>query len=229
MYRTRPLDAVSVICTCGQGTTTDSNGNYYIVVHREDSVYFSYLGRSTMKYPVSSVNTLTGFDIALHVDPVTLKEISVMPRNYRQDSLQNRKDYEQIFDFRKPGFRLTSPSSGTGVGVDLDELINALRVGRTRRILAFQRRLEDEEHDKFIDHRFTPYVVKQVTHLEGPELDTFMAIYRPTYLFCEVATDYDFLEYIKLAYKLYQKAPKIRPGDLKKENIYPGLKNPYRP
>ena len=218
MYRTRPLEAVSVISTSGKGTTTDSNGNYSITVRPEDSIYFSYLGRSTVKYPVSTINTYSSFDIALHVDPLELKEVSVMPHNYHMDSLQNRRDYEKIFDFKKPGFKLTSPSEGAGVGVDLDELINVFRFGRTRRILAFQRRLEDEEQQKFVDHRFSHYIVKKVTHLDNEELDSFMLQYRPSYLFCEVASDYDFLEYIKLAYQQYKKGGRGRPGEMKKEN-----------
>jgi hypothetical protein len=220
MYRTRPLDAVSVVSTSGRGTTTDSNGNYMITVRSEDSIYFSYLGRSTVKYPVSTINTLSSFDIALHVDPVELKEVRVMPRNYRMDSLQNRRDYAKAFDFKKPGFKITDPSSGAGVGVDLDELINLLRVNRTRRNLAFQRRLEEEEKDKFIDHRFSRYTVKKITHLDNEELDSFMLKYRPSFLFCELATDYDFLEYIKLAYQQYKKEGKARGGELKRENPY---------
>ncbi len=42
MYRTRPLTAVSVISTSGKGTTTDSNGNYMIIVQEQDSLSFSY-------------------------------------------------------------------------------------------------------------------------------------------------------------------------------------------
>lgn len=210
MYRTRPLDAVSVVCTSGRGTITDSNGNYTITVRPDDSIYFSYLGRSTVKYPVSTINTLSGFDIALHVDPIELKEVRVMPHNYHMDSIQNRRDYAKAFDFKKPGFKLTSPSSGSGVGVDLDELINMLRINRTRRNLAFQRRLEDEEKDKYIDHRFSRYIVKKITHLDNEELDSFMIKYRPTYLFCVIATDYDFLEYIKLVYQQYKKEGRAR-------------------
>jgi hypothetical protein len=212
MYRTKPLEAVSVMCTSGAGTATDSNGNYYIVVRPEDSIYFSYLGRSTIKYPVLTINSYSSFDIALHVDPTTLKEISVMPRNYRMDSLQNRKDYARIFDFRKPGLKLTEPTSGgLGVGVDLDELINVFRFQRTRRLQAFQQRLIEEEQDKFIDHRFSPSVVIRVTHLQPPELDTFMIRYRPSYSFCQRASDYELMDYIKLAYEDYLNDKKPRP------------------
>jgi hypothetical protein len=217
MYRTRPLDAVSVICTSGKGTITDSNGNYMITVQPHDSIYFSYLGRSTTKYPVSAINSLSGFDIALHVDPLELKEVRVMPQNYHMDSLQNRRDYAKVFDFKKPGFHLTSPSSGSGVGVDFDEIVNMFRVNRNRRYLAFQSRLIEEEHDKYVDHRFSAYIVKKVTHLDGDELDSFMAKNRPSYWFCVTATDYDFLDYIRLAYGEYKKGNRFRPGEMKRD------------
>jgi len=213
MYRTRPLDGVSVISTSGRGTATDSNGNYSIQVNREDSIYFSYLGRATAKYAVSGLNASSSFDIALHVDPLELKEVKVMPQNYRMDSLQNRKDYEKYFDFKKPGFKITSPTTngGLGAGVDLDELINVFRFQRTKRMVAFQKRLVEEEQDKFVDHRFSKYVVKKTTRLNGDELDSFMVKYRPSYEFCKRATDYDFLDYIKLAYQQYKKDRKENP------------------
>jgi hypothetical protein len=213
MYRTKPLDGVSVIKVSGGGTTTDSNGNYSIQVDFRDSIYFSYLGKATVKYAVSQMNSAAGFDLALHVDPTELKEVKVMPRNYHYDSLQNREDYAKYFNFKKPGFKINPASSGDGlgVGVDLDELINVFRFQRTRRIQAFQRRLEDEEQDKYVDHRFNRSIVLKVTHLEGDELDSFMVKYRPSYGFCQHSTDYDLFDYIKLAFREYQKDKKERP------------------
>ena len=111
--------------------------------------------------PVRSINSFTGFDIALHVDPLELKEVRVMPQNYRMDSLKNRKDYEKIFDFKKPGFKISDAAKGLGVGVDLDELIEMFEFNKKRRTLAFQHRLIDEEREKFIDHKFNrKYVIK---------------------------------------------------------------------
>ncbi len=211
MYRTKPLDGVSVICTSGRGTATDSNGNYALVVDLKDSIYFSYLGKETMKYPIKDINYYSGFDISLHVDPVTLKEIRVMPHNYRDDSLQNRKDYEKIFDYKKPGFKITDGSGGLGAGVDLNSLIEMFERNKINRTKAFQRRLEDEEQDKYVDHRFARSVVLKITHLEGDELDSFMVKYRPSYAFCKKATDYDLYDYIKLAFSEYQKDRKDRP------------------
>ncbi len=126
MYRTRPLDGVSVMSVLGRGTATDSNGNYVVTVRWEDSIFFSYLGRATAKYAVSGINSSTGFDIALHVDPTELREVRVMPKDYHMDSLQNRKDYEKYFNFKKPGVKVsgTNGNDGLGVGMDLNELIN---------------------------------------------------------------------------------------------------------
>jgi CarboxypepD_reg-like domain len=216
MYRTKPLDAVSVVSTSGKGTVTDSNGNYILVVDPEDSISFSYLGRSTVKYPVNSINPAVGFDIALHVNPTELKEVRVAPRDYHMDSLHNREEYERVFDFKKPGFELTSPSSGSGVGLDLDALINMFRFNRTRRMLAFQRRLIEEEQDKFIDHRFTRGLVKKITHLDGEQLDSFMVRFRPSYDFTRISTDYEFQEYIKLAYDQYREGKRMG-GELRKQ------------
>jgi hypothetical protein len=213
MYRTRPLDRVSVVSSSGRGTTTDTNGYYQITVSYDDSIYFSYLGRATIKYPVKEINTLSNFDIALHVDPTELKEVRVMPRSYHDDSLQNRKDYEKYFDFKKPNpFTITDGSAGLGMGAgfDLDQIIRYFQFDRTRRLKAFQRRLEEDEQDKYIDHRFNPSIVLKVTHLQGDELDSFMVKYRPSYSFCKRATDYDLLEYTKLAFTEYQKDLKDR-------------------
>jgi hypothetical protein len=221
MYRTKPLDRVSVVCSCGSGTITDSNGNYFIRVYQSDSLRFSYLGRATQMFPVSMMNATTGFDIALHVNPTELAEVRIAPRNYYMDSLQNRKDYEKIFNYKKPGLALSDGSSGSGVGLDLDEIINMFRFKRNRRLLAFQERLIEDEQDKFIDHRFTRYIVKKIIGLDGNALDSFMFRFRPSFYFTKTSSDYEFYAYIKLAYQDYQSQLKARSYPRKKEETYP--------
>ncbi|HEX3935584.1 MAG TPA: hypothetical protein VHW43_12945, partial [Puia sp.] len=82
---------------------------------------------------------------------------------------------------------------------------------KIHRAKAFQGRLIDEEHDKYVDHRFNRSVVLKLTHLQGDELDSFMIRYRPSYEFCKKATDYDLYDYVKLAFQEYQKDRKDRP------------------
>jgi hypothetical protein len=201
MYKTHPLEAVSVISSSGRGTLTDANGNYIIRVNQTDSLSFSYLGRATQMFAVKDMNPSTGFDIALHVNPEMLGEVQVAPRNYHMDSLQNRIDYEKSFNYKKPGLKLSSPGSGgLGVGLDLDALINMLKFKQIHRAEAFRSRLINDEEEKFIDHRFSRYIVKKITHLDGDRLDSFMVAFRPSYEFAKAATDYEFYDYIKLAF-----------------------------
>ena len=71
-------------------------------------------------------------------------------------------------------------------------------------MLSFQRRLIEQEQDKFIDHRFNKQVVRRLTNLSGEALDSFMVMYRPTYEFALVSSDYDFQSYIKKCYEQFK-------------------------
>ncbi|HYE56255.1 MAG TPA: hypothetical protein VD996_15505, partial [Chitinophagaceae bacterium] len=210
--RAAPLAGVSVISSAGHGTATDSLGRYTIVVDESDSLAFSFLNRSTVKFPVKAIPNIFQFDISLHVPVSELPAVRVMPRNYRMDSIQNRRDYAKAFDFRKPGIGISTSPSG-GVGLDINQFINMFRFRYNRRMLGFQKRLLQEEEDKFIDQRFTRGVTRRVTGLAGDSLIQFMKLYRPSYEFTKFSTDYEFQEYIKLA------AIEFRSGEARKEEF----------
>jgi hypothetical protein len=196
--RALPLPSVSVMSTSGKGTSTDSTGRYTIMVAETDSISFSFLNKPTMKFPVKGIQNVFQFDISLHVPVSELPAVRVQPRNYRMDSMQNRRDYAKAFDFKKPGIGI-STSPGGGVGLDLEEFINIFKFRYNKRMLSFQRRLVREEEDKFIDQRFTRAVTRRITGLYGDSLNHFMRMYRPSYEFTRFSSEYDFLEYIKLA------------------------------
>lgn len=206
MSKTIPLPSVSVLSSSGTGTVTDSTGAYTLLVNETDSIWFSYLNKPTPKFAVSSINLYNGFDISLHVPVTELKEVKIMPRSYKRDSLQNRLDYAKAFDFKKPGISLSNPNSGQfGVGLDLDAFINMFNFRKNRRMAHFRERLIQEEQDKFIDHRFTKALVKKITKLSGAGQDDFMKKFRPSLEFTSTSTDYEFAEYIKLAWQEYER------------------------
>jgi len=162
-----------------------------------------------MKYPVDTITHPQNFDVALYVDVRWLPEVKVRTSDYRYDSIQNRLEYAKIFNFKKPGLKLsqTAPSSyvpgSLTVGFDLDEIINAFRFRRNRQILSFQQRLIQDEQDKYIDHRYSKYLVKRLTNLDGKELENFMVIYRPTYEEVQGMNDLELGYYIEQCYKNY--------------------------
>lgn len=213
--RTYPMEAVSVLSSSGRGTTTNSEGFYEIEVSEKDSIWFSYLNKPTVRFPVLKITNPFEFDISLHVSVPILKEVKIRPRNYKQDSLQNRLDYAKVFNYEKPKLKAVTPQYGAAAGFDLDALINMFRFRHTKSMVAFQKRLLQDEHDKFIDHRFNKAVVRRLTQLTGNELDSFMRIYRPTYSFTLMAGDYEFQEYIKNAFANFQRG--IAPSPALKE------------
>lgn len=203
--RNFPLEMVSVMATSGSGTVTNSDGYYEIRVTEKDSIWFSYLNKPTVKFAVLKISNPMQFDISLQVHVPVLKEVKVFPRNYKLDSIRNRQDYAKIFNYQKPGLKLVSPQYGAGVGLDLDELINAFRFRRNKSMLAFQQRLLLQEEEKFIDYRFNKAMVRRLTLLEGADLERFMQQFRPSYLFTKLSGDYEFRYYIKQSLYRYKR------------------------
>ncbi|MGZ3852509.1 MAG: hypothetical protein ACXVLT_03270 [Flavisolibacter sp.] len=198
------IEAVTVTSTGGKMTMTDSLGRYQISVGEKDSVWFSYLGKPTPKYPVLKMPDVNQFDIALRLKSDIMQEVIVRNRSYRQDSIQNRKDYAKVFDFHRPNIASMTTIGPTGAGIDLDELIRVFQFKKNKSMEKFRERLEEQERQKFIDHRFNKALVKRLTYLDGADLDTFMLRYRPTYTFTLMASEYDFQLYIKKCFELYQ-------------------------
>ncbi|MCU7551233.1 carboxypeptidase-like regulatory domain-containing protein [Chitinophagaceae bacterium LB-8] len=203
--RSFPMISVSVMSTSGNGTVTDANGHYSISVGEKDSIWFSYLGKPTIKFPVLKIADVTQFDISLQVAITVLKEVKVQPRNYKQDSIQNRLDYAKVFDYRRPNLENMTSIGQTGAGINLDEVIRSFQFRKNKSMLRFQERLLQQEQDKSIDHRFNKALVRRLTNLADEELDRFMALYRPTYEFTLYSNDYDFQLYIKESYKMFMK------------------------
>lgn len=213
--RNYPMQSVSVLTTSGKGTVTDASGFYEIEVKEQDSIWFSYLNKPTMKFAVLKISNPISFDISLHVNVPVLKEVKIRQKDYRQDSIQNRLDYAKIFNYQKPGLKTNTSNFGVGVGFDLEEIINMFRFRRNRIMASFQKRLLEEENEKFIDHRFNKALVRRLTLLDGAVLDSFMRLYRPSYRFTQLAGDYEFHYYIKESYTRFKRG--LLPKDMIRE------------
>jgi hypothetical protein len=204
----RPLEAVAVISTSGRGTITDSLGRYSLTMRSNDSIYFKLLNKETVKYPVDTIKNTSAFDIMIHVYAQSLPDVKVRNSNYKLDSIQNRKDYGKYFEFKKPGVRLSNNPGynpgGVTVGLDLDELINMFRFKRNRSLENLQKRLLQQEQDKYIDHRFSKPFVRKITKLQSPELEKFMQSYRPTYELCQMFNELELGYYIEKCFEQYK-------------------------
>ncbi|MFZ1798399.1 MAG: hypothetical protein WAU24_00910 [Chitinophagaceae bacterium] len=206
-FNKQPLYGVIVYSNSSAPILTDTAGRFIISTSLQDSVWFSYFSKNTKKYPVDTIRNKQNFEIALYVDVAWLPGIKVNTKSYREDSLQNRNDYAKIFNFKKPGISIVSPSPsytpGFAVGFDLDELINIFRFRRNNQLSSFQQRLIREEQDKYIDHRFTENLVEDLTGIDKKYLLDFMQYCRPDYYLLLSKNDLEFGYYIQQRYKEY--------------------------
>jgi hypothetical protein len=193
------VEKVKVESTGGTNTVTDSMGRYRISVSQKDSLSFIYNAKPTQKFAVKDIAAPEQFDISLQVAVKskysTLREVIVIAKSYQQDSIENRQQYAEYYNFRNPTVK-SSLSPGGVAGADLNELINMFRFRRNKQLKAFRARLELQEQEKFIDYRFNKNFVKRITRLEGAQLDTFMIRYRPGYEFASMADEVIFNKYI---------------------------------
>ncbi len=190
---------VKVSSTSGLVTATDSLGAYHINASKADSLSFFYRGKSTVKFPVETIGNYNSFDISLRVRVndkyKLLKGVTVFSNTYHRDSLENRMSYAKIFDFEKPGISSNYESGGTA-GLDLDQLIGIFQFKKNKQNLAFQKRLVNEEEDRYVDYRFSSKVIGRITGLSGDTLTKYKKIYRPSYQFVVSTTLAQFYQYI---------------------------------
>lgn len=203
------IPAVKVSSKKGEIAFTDSIGRYAISVDYSDTIFFTYRGKSTTLFPVKEIRYAAGFDIALQVRVQdryqTLKEVVVIGKSYKQDSVENRARYSKVFDFDRGGLRLSETGSTGGTpGLDLNSLVEMFRFRRNKSMKSMQTRLIDEEQQKFINQRFTKQLIQQITKLEGRDLEKFMVVYRPPYEFTAFSQDYEFHKYILDASKYFK-------------------------
>jgi hypothetical protein len=193
------VENVRVESTAGNFTKTDSMGRYKISVTVKDSLTFIYQNKPTQKFAVKDMANLTQFDISLGVTVKggyrTLKEVIVFARSYREDSMENRRTYADVYNYQKPTIR-TSISPDGAVGADVDEIINMFRFKRNKHLKAFRARLEQQEQNHFVSYRFNRNFVRRITQLNGADLDSFMVRYLPTYEFASTADEVTFNKYI---------------------------------
>ncbi|MBS1744892.1 MAG: hypothetical protein JST21_01845 [Bacteroidetes bacterium] len=210
-FSKQPLTAVTVQTSSGHYSISDTLGRYHITTEAKDSIWFSYLNKQTRKYTVDTITHPNNFDIALYVDVRWLPDVKVRTPNYKLDSIENRQTYAKAFNYHKPTLKIVKPDNAynntgipSAVGLDLDELINAFRFKRNRQMLAFQQRLISDEQNKYIDHRYTKYLVKRLTNLDGEELTKFMDFYRPGYDEILMMNDLELGYYIEQCFKNYE-------------------------
>lgn len=187
-----------------EGVFNNLKGEFGILAQEGDVLILAKEGYFPDTITVQNQTTLL---LNLQRSSIWLKDVHVMAKKSPQQALEEKKaDFESAYKRGNTGPFLSSGSGGVGLSIDaLYSLIS--REGKNARYL--QEIIERDYRDAIIDYRFTSYLVKSLTGLEGAELEDFMFRFRPSYYFILNSNDYALGVYIKNCFENYQRDPNI--------------------
>lgn len=202
---TEILIGVTVINRTQQKSNrSDMGGNYKIPASPGDTILFSSAGYQPDTVIVRSYMFSESWLVDLSPNILVLPSATVDEiSNYQMDSLKRRDDYRFLLDKLHPVTLMNNKRPGDGPGLSFSPLGYYSKEEKNKRRL--KRRLKQEEEDYYIDYKFPPARVAQLTRLKGDSLQLFLRLYRPSYAFCRKASSQDILLYINDKLNLFRK------------------------
>jgi hypothetical protein len=198
----RPV--VATITTALHQTSSTANGEFRIVTSGPtDTIMVYAIGYKTYHYPVSQWKQ---GEIIIRLKPLSLmlKDVEIRAqRDHKRDSIRNRKEFGQVFNYQPPKMTdmLTSSPYASNVpfafvNIDLGVLVGILTKKSDPTYKLKKELLRDEQAD-YISIRYNRALVTRVAQLKGDSLDKFMDKYYPTIDWVKKTSDYDIIQYIK--------------------------------
>jgi len=183
--------------------TSDLGGNYKIEARPGDSLVFSSAGYLPDTIFVNLSSITNNYIVFLSPKILALPFIQVNEASsYQMDSIERRNEYAFILNKKHPVKLWNEKRAGDQPGFNFSPIGYFSTNEKQKRKL--KRRLLQEEKDYYIDYRFSPTRVSQLTGLKGDSLRIFMQRYRPGYKFCRKANNEDLLFYINDKLKLFK-------------------------
>ncbi|MDI9320068.1 MAG: hypothetical protein QM530_06275 [Phycisphaerales bacterium] len=183
-----PLVAVQLVNIHNNNTAfSDSQGNFSISAAKGELIELRCAGYRTMRFRLSQGNIPPFFKI--YLDKLVLlntdKYASSNLSPYQIDSITTHKLYSSALDYPRmtPMQQIESPFSALSKN--------------NRMKWAFQDSYAQFEREKFVDYTFNENLVKELTGLEGKDVQNFMKRYRPSYEALRNMSLYDYYNYIK--------------------------------
>lgn len=193
----KPLYPVTVVNVfTQQATSTDENGMYSIPANAGDLIAFTYIGYKTVKKTKPISVLITTINIVMEPMEYELKEFKLRPGHltpYQLDSLERASIY------RTP-LQRTHPT-----GMSPASMLAEKFSRRAKMVYKFQENFHAGEIEKFIDTRYTPSLVTELTGATGDSIGHFMYAYPMAYDFARLATDLELKMWIRSNYRTWLK------------------------
>lgn len=215
----RPADSAMLYVNTGKHWYTNRQGMFSIDLPVYDTLYVFYQHK-ILAVPVTAVmlrqqylniylnDTVHGKLTIDQLKPVFIKS------NYEEDSINNRRDYENIFNYRKPKIASNNKWKDSANGIPLDTKNKKLGlvstsifgIGRTgKQKMHLQKRLLNNEQLNYVAKYFTPALVQKYTDLRSRDsLSFFVLHYAPAYNDFITMNDLDLAQYIIKQVRVYR-------------------------
>lgn len=200
-----PLYPVTVVnLTTQKSVYTKDDGSFSIAARPGDKLIFTLVGYSTAEQYISADIFPKKINIQLITYSYQLDEFVLRPKYtpYQLDSLHRSSVYSRAMAWKRTS-TIMSPVSFIADRVS----------GKSKKRLSFQRNFRSWEKEKFVDTRYTPEVVAQLTGLSGDSIGYFMNAYPMPYDYARVASDLEVKMWIRFNYKEWIKNPVIPSTD----------------
>jgi len=186
-----------------QAVYNNTKAEFTINVKKGDIIISSLEGYKTDTFVVANQTSMVIFMQRL---AIPLAQVTVT------DKLQSAKaKYEDTKKQFNKMYRLGNNNDifsvgPNGAGLSIDAIWSTFsREGRNaRRLMEI---MERDYQNQVIDQRFNTRIVERETGLTGEKLLRFLIIYRPSYNFATKANEYEWLNYIKVAYNRFKNNP----------------------
>lgn len=184
-------------------TISNRDGLYTITANNNDTILFRAIGY----IPLAMRAMIIPRPLYLRSQVIDLQGVEIVKRNYLKDSLERREAYKKGFNFRRPKVQEVVKIGFPYIAVNIHQLYKALSFKSNKKADVFKERLINFERDQYVDQRFTPELVANLTGLDGDSLQHFINRNRPSYEFAVSASQYDLLLFIKQAVEKYRRTP----------------------
>jgi hypothetical protein len=187
-----------------QAVYSDAGGAFSIPAQEGDKLLLSFVGYNTLQWQVTQTGGSGTPTIYLSRLAVQLHEFVLRPKykQYQIDSAARRDVYARALA-RQKGGSLASPVS----------FIAEKFSKRSKEIYRFQKGYNYWEDQKFIDMRYSPQLVQELTNLTGDTLAHFMNAYPMPADYARTASDLEFKMTIRNNFKDWMRQQAALPAD----------------
>jgi hypothetical protein len=186
-----------------QGNFANPSGDFEIKIRKDDTVLVGSNGYETYRICVKDSVDKPVYEIEVKLKPLRIQ--------LQQVEVFAERDIEQIYkDIEKLGYNPKDFKVATGVSAlssPITSLYAAFSRREQQRLLAYEL-MNDAKKRELLKELFVKYVDADIIDLSDNEFDDFIDFCDVSDEFLKTSTQYEFIEYIKTKYRLYEEVTK---------------------